>query len=69
MSEKKPDNSGKIALLNGAVAAWLIYTIATAVEAPSPALKILQYALLAGCLLGLAIALKKLAARRTAQSE
>ncbi len=62
----KEGNWGKIALLNGAVSAWLIYDMATATEAPSPALKILQYALVAGCLFGLAVALTKLAARRSA---
>jgi hypothetical protein len=66
MSASKDGNWGKIALLNGAVSAWLIYDMATAAEAPSPALKILQYVILAGCLVGLVAALSKLAARRSA---
>jgi len=36
-----------------AVAAWQIYDMSTATEAPSRALTILQYVLLAGLLLGL----------------
>lgn len=66
MSQTKDGNWGKIALLNGAVSAWLIYDMATATEAPSATLKILQYAILAGCLIGLVTALSKLAARRSA---
>ncbi len=37
-----------------AAAAWQIYDLATATEAPSRALMILQYVLLAGLLLGIA---------------
>ncbi len=37
-----------------AVAAWQIYDIASATEAPSRAVMILQYVLLAGLLLGIA---------------
>jgi hypothetical protein len=36
-----------------AVAAWQIYDMATATETPSRSLSILQYALLAGLLIGL----------------
>jgi hypothetical protein len=56
----KSGNWGKLALMNGAVAAWLLYDIATATEAPSRAVMILQYVFLAGTLIGLAGSLAKL---------
>jgi hypothetical protein len=43
----------KWTLVNLVVAAWLIYDITSATEAPSQALAILQYFLLACALLGL----------------
>lgn len=45
------------AIACAAVAAWLIYSMATATEAPSTALAVLQYAFIAGALLGLVGAL------------
>lgn len=59
MHAKPGGNWGLMALMNGAVAVWLIYTIVTATEAPSRALMVLQYALLAGCLIGLGGAVYK----------
>jgi hypothetical protein len=53
VNEKKPKNSGVMIVAFAAVAAWQIYDMATATEAPSRALAILQYVLLAGLLLGL----------------
>ena len=53
MDEKKTKNSGVMILAFAAVAAWQIYDMSTATEAPSRALTILQYVLLAGLLLGL----------------
>jgi len=43
----------KTALMTGAVSAWLIYDIATASEAPGPALLFLQYFLLTCALISL----------------
>jgi hypothetical protein len=51
-------------LTTAAVAAWLIYDIATATEAPGTTLAILQYLLLAGMLVGLAGSLGKLISRK-----
>jgi hypothetical protein len=62
---KSGGNWGKLALMNGAVAAWLIYDMSTAVEGPSRAVAILQYVLLAGALIGLALALVKLMSAKT----
>ena len=54
-------NNPKIAaLLSGAVAAWLIYSMATATETPSTALAVLQYVLIAAALLGLVGAVKRM---------
>ena len=53
MSEKRTKNSGVMILAFAAVAAWQIYDMATATETPSRSLAILQYALLAGLLIGL----------------
>lgn len=47
MSKKTSSYWGKMALLNAACASWLIYDMATATEAPSRALALLQYFLLA----------------------
>ena len=47
MSKKTGGYWGKMALLNAACASWLIYDMATATEAPSRALALLQYFLLA----------------------
>jgi hypothetical protein len=41
-------------LIFSVAAAWQIYDLASATEAPSRAVMILQYALLAGLLLGIA---------------
>ena len=54
MSADSKSKWGKWILINAAVSAWLIYDIATATEAPRPALMILQYVLLACALFGLA---------------
>lgn len=51
---------GKMALLNAAVAAWLVYDITTATEVPRQAVMIMQYVFLAFSLTGLAISLFKL---------
>jgi hypothetical protein len=50
---------GKWILINAAVSAWLVYDIATATEVPRQAVMILQYALLACALFGLAGSLIK----------
>jgi hypothetical protein len=50
MNDKWP----KVMLMSAATAAWLIYDMATATEAPRQALAILQYGLLACALFGLA---------------
>ena len=56
----KSTNWGLMALMTGAVSAWLIYDMATAVEAPPQALTILQYFLLVCGLIGFAGAVVKL---------
>ena len=43
-----------ILVIFSAVAAWQVYDIASATEAPSRAVMVLQYVLLAGLLLGVA---------------
>jgi hypothetical protein len=53
LNEKKTKNSGVMIVAFAAVAVWQIYDMSTATEAPSRALAILQYVLLAGLLLGL----------------
>jgi hypothetical protein len=45
--------SPKAMLMSAATAAWLVYELATATEAPRQAVLILQYCLLAGALIGL----------------
>jgi hypothetical protein len=51
----------KLMLMSGITSAWLLYEMATAAEAPSRALAILQYGLLAGALTGLVGSLVMLA--------
>jgi hypothetical protein len=53
VNDKKTKNSGVMILAFAAVAAWQIYDMSTTTEAPSRAVTILQYVLLAGLLLGL----------------
>jgi hypothetical protein len=53
VSDKPIKNSGVMIVAFAAVAAWQIYDMATATEASTHALTILQYVLLAGLLLGL----------------
>jgi hypothetical protein len=55
---------GKLALVNAAVAAWLIYDITTASEAPRQAVAMLEYFLLACALIALAGSLIKLTAAK-----
>lgn len=43
----------KVMLISAITSLWLLYDISTAVEAPGPALAILQYALLACSLVAL----------------
>ena len=43
----------KLTLMSGITSVWLLYEMATATEAPSRALAILQYGLLACALIGL----------------
>ena len=43
----------KVMLMSAATAAWLVYDMTTATEAPRQAVAILQYGLLAGALIGL----------------
>ena len=45
-------NRPKLTLMSGITSAWLLYEMATASEAPSRALAILQYGLLACALIG-----------------
>jgi predicted membrane-bound spermidine synthase len=59
MSEKQNGKWGRLALINGAVAAWLIYDMMTATEVPRQTVMILQYVFLIGTLIGLAASLVK----------
>ena len=54
MSDKPKKNPGIMLAVFAAAAAWQIYDLTTATEAPSRAVLILQYVLLAGLLLGIA---------------
>ena len=58
------NNPKMTALLSGAVAAWLIYGMATARESPSLALAVLQYVLIAGCLVGFVGAIRRMSAQK-----
>ena len=51
----------KLMLMSGITSAWLLHEMATATEAPSRALAILQYGLLGGALIGLVGSLVMLA--------
>jgi len=64
MSENQNGKWGKLALMNGAVAAWLIYIMMTATEVPSQVVMIMQYVFLIGTLIGLAGSLVKLASQK-----
>ena len=55
---------GKLALLNAAVAGWIIYDMTTATEAPRQALALLQYFLLACALVALVGSVVKLVSAR-----
>jgi hypothetical protein len=54
----------KVMLMSGITSAWLLYDMATATEAPSRALSILQYGLLACALVGLVGSLVMLATEK-----
>ena len=54
----------KLMLMSGIMSAWLLYERATATEAPSRALAILQYGLLARALIGLVGSLAMLASEK-----
>jgi len=56
VADKQKKNPGIMIALFTAAAAWQIYDLATATEAPSRAVLTLQYVLLAGLLLGIASA-------------
>ena len=57
MSDKVKKNPGIMLAIFAVAAAWQIYDLTTATEAPSRAVSTLQYALLASLLLGIAGAL------------
>jgi hypothetical protein len=60
MSDNQNGECGKLALVNAAVAGYLIYNMSTATEMPRQALLILQYFLLTCALIALAGSLVKL---------
>jgi hypothetical protein len=60
MRETQNSRWGRLALVDAAVAAWLIYDMTTTTEAPGRALMIRQYVFLVGLLIGLAGSLYKL---------
>jgi len=57
-------NRPKLTLMSGITSAWLLYEMATASEAPSRALAILQYGLLACAMIGLVGSLAMLASEK-----
>lgn len=59
MSEVRTPNWGRWIVISAAVAAWSIYDMATATEAPSQTLALMQYVLLAGTLFGLVVSVVK----------
>jgi uncharacterized protein with GYD domain len=59
VSEQGNRSGGRMALVSGAVAVWLIYDMATTTEAPRQAVVVLQYFLLACALSGLVASLVK----------
>jgi hypothetical protein len=63
VSQNQSSKYVRLALLCAAVAAWNIYDLSSATEAPRQAVVIMQYTFLAGSLLGLAGALFKLVAQ------
>jgi len=54
----------KLMLMSGITSGWLLYEMTTATEAPSRALAILQYSLLACALIGLVGSLVMLASEQ-----
>ncbi len=54
MADKPKKNPGIMLAVFAAAAAWQIYDLASATEAPSRAVLTLQYVLLAGLLIGIA---------------
>ena len=54
----------KLTLMSGITAVWLLYEMPTATQAPSRALEILQYGLLACALIGLTGSLVMLASEK-----
>ena len=54
----------KLMLMGGITSAWLLHEMATATEAPSRSLAILQYGLLGGALIGLVGSLVRLASEK-----
>jgi hypothetical protein len=61
---RKRGKPGRTALISAAVAAWLIYDMASASEAPREAVKLLQYFLLAGAVFALAASLINLLSQK-----
>jgi hypothetical protein len=64
VSNASTKNAGRNALISGAVSCWLVYDMATATEAPSQGVMILQYGLLALSLIGLIGSIVMLANRK-----
>ncbi len=54
------NNPKVMALVTGAAALWLIYSVATDTETPSTALAVLQYVLIAGTLIGFVGAVRRM---------
>jgi hypothetical protein len=64
VSDNQSGKAAKLALIFEAVSAWNIYDIMTATEVPRQTVMIMQYVFLAGTLLGLVMALVKLASAK-----
>jgi thiol:disulfide interchange protein len=59
MAEGRSSNPAIMGLISAAVAAWIVYDMATAAETPRQAVMILQWVLLAGALIGVGGAIGK----------
>jgi hypothetical protein len=64
VSDNQSGKAAKLVLIFRAVSAWNIYDIMTLTEVPRQAVMIMQYVFLAGTLLGLVMALVKLASAK-----
>jgi len=63
-NDARPGKWGKLALMNAAVAAWIVYDLAAPGEAPRQAVLIMEYLFLTASLIGLGGSLVMLMSRK-----